>query len=111
MLQKNLVNILVYEVLITIMNYNVRRFGLLSSQSLNDNSSAITEIIVAVMNVTFTPLIIPTIPSEGIAETDIIVMKIAVPIAPAICLNVLFIAVPCAIKSFGNWLIANVVIG
>ena len=58
-----------------------------------------------------TPWITPSIPRDGSAPTDIIVIKTAVPIAPAICLKVLFIAVPCGMSSFGNWLIDSVVIG
>ncbi len=42
-------------VLLFIRVYKVRRFGLLSSESLNDNSNPIAEITVAMINVTLTP--------------------------------------------------------
>src|SRR5699024_1187239 len=53
----------------------------------------------------------PTGVFSGMADVDMMVTRTAVPMDPATCRNVLFMAVPCGIRSLGSWFRAKVVIG
>src|SRR5699024_11262066 len=85
--------------------------GLTSSLSLNERRKPTIAVTAAMIKETFTPWIMLFTPSVGLAAVDMIVTRTAVPIDPDTCRNVLFIAVPCGIKSLGNWFKAKVVIG
>src|SRR5699024_7583735 len=81
------------------------------SFNLKDKKNPIMAAIAATKKDMFTPWMIPSMSPPGIAAVDIMVTKTAVPIDPETWRNVLFTAVPCGIRSSGNWFNAKVVIG
>src|SRR5699024_7284661 len=81
------------------------------SFSSKDRKNPIMAAIAATKKDMFTPWLIPSMSPPGIAAVDLMVTKTAVPIDPETWRNVLFTAVPCGIRSSGNWFNAKVVIG